>query len=155
MFPQMDIKDSAMLIKEQGQIIQNLNDLYFNGEIDLKSKQKMATEVSKEYQKMIKSAPKPSLNKTGADNPRENKPNESKEQEYCHKYGYDMMSEDEKKIFEEILGQQRDNEQEKIEQEGTYKDKMFDMDELFREEQLMEEINREQEEIHQNHRRHM
>ena len=29
------------------------------------------------------------------------------------------------------------------------------MDELFREEQLMEEINREQEEIHQNHRRHM
>ncbi len=155
MFPQMDIKDSAMLIKEQGQIIQNLNDLYFNGEIDLKSKQKMATEVSKEYQKMIKSAPKPSLNKTVVDNPRENKPNEPKEQEYRHKYGYDMMSEDEKKIFEEILGQQRDNEQEKIEQEGTYKDKMFDMDELFREEQLMEEINREQEEIHQNHRRHM
>ena len=155
MFPQMDIKDSAMLIKEQGQIIQNLNDLYFNGEIDLKSKQKMATEVSKEYQKMIKSAPKPSLNKTGADNPRENKPNEPKEQEYRHKYGYDMMSEDEKKIFEEILGQQRDNEQEKIEQEGTYKDKMFDMDELFREEQLREEINREQGEIHQNRRRHM
>ena len=115
----------------------------------------MATEVSKEYQKMIKSAPKPSLNKTVVDNPRENKPNEPKEQEYRHKYGYDMMSEDEKKIFKEILGQQRDNEQEKIEQEGTYKDKMFDMDELFREEQLMEEINREQEEIHQNHRRHM
>ena len=155
MFPQMDIKDSAMLIKEQGQITQNLNDLYFNGEIDLKSKQKMATEVSKEYQKMIKSAPKTSLNKTVVDNPRENKLNEPKEQEYRHKYGYDMMSEDEKKIFKEVLGQQRDNEQEKIEQEGTYKDKMFDMDELFREEQLMEEINREQEEIHQNHRRHM
>ena len=155
MFPQMDIKDSAMLIKEQGQIIQNLNDLYFNGEIDLKSKQKMATEVSKEYQKMINSAPKPSLNKTVVDNSRENKPNEPKEQEYRHKYGYDMMSEDEKKIFEEILGQQRDNEQEKIEQEGTYKDKMFDMDELFREEQLREEINREQGEIHQNRRRHM
>ena len=32
---------------------------------------------------------------------------------------------------------------------------MFDMDELFREEQLREEINREQEEIHQNRRRHM
>ena len=75
MFPQMDIKDSAMLIKEQGQIIQNLNDLYFNGEIDLKSKQKMATEVSKEYKKMIKYAPKPSLNNTVVDNTRENKPN--------------------------------------------------------------------------------
>lgn len=172
MFPQMDIKDSLTLIKEQGQIVQSLNDLYFNGEIDLRSKQKMTIEVIKEYQKMIKDAPRPSLDKTGADNQKENKPNvpnsNDEEQEYRHKYGYDMMSEDEKEIFEERLRQQREKEKleeerelngyqfgEKIEQEETYKDKMFDMDELFREEQIIEEINREQEEIHQNHRRHM
>lgn len=169
MFPQMDIKDSVTLIKEQGQTIQGLNDLYFNGEIDLKSKQKMTIEVIKEYQKMIKDAPRPSLDKTGADNQRENKPNVSnsngKEQQYRHKYGYDMMSEDEKEIFEEMLSQER--EKEKLEEGGdsnkyqfeekteTDKGKMFDMDELFREEQMIEEINREQEEIHQNHRRHM
>ena len=170
MFPQMDIKDSLTLIKEQGQIVQSLNDLYFNGEIDLRSKQKMTIEVIKEYQKMIKDAPRPSLDKTGADNQRENNPNVSspndEEQEYRHKYGYDMMSEDEKEIFEERLRQQREKLEEerdlngyqfgeKIEQEETYKDRMFDMDELFREEQIIEEINREQEETHQNHRRHM
>lgn len=169
MFPQMDIKDSLTLIKEQGQIVQSLNDLYFNGEIDLKSKQKMTIEVIKEYQKMIKDAPRPSLDKTGADNQKENKPNvpnsNGKEQQYRYKYGYDMMSEDEKEIFEERLRQQR--EKEKLEEERelngyqfgekieTDKGKMFDMDELFREEQMIEEINREQEEIHQNHRRHM
>lgn len=169
MFPQMDIKDSLTLIKEQGQIVQSLNDLYFNGEIDLKSKQKMTIEVIKEYQKMINDAPRPSLDKTGADNQKENKPNvansNGKEQQYRHKYGYDMMSEDEKEIFEERLRQQR--EKEKLEEERelngyqfeekteTDKGKMFDMDELFREEQMIEEINREQEEIHQNHRRHM
>ena len=169
MFPQMDIKDSVTLIKEQGQTIQGLNDLYFNGEIDLKSKQKMTIEVIKEYQRMIKDASRPSLDKTGADNQKENKPNvansNGKEQQYRHKYGYDMMNEDEKKIFEEMLSQER--EKEKLE-EGrdlnryqfeekteTDKGKMFDMDELFREEQIIEEINREQEEIHQNHRRHM
>lgn len=172
MFPQMDIKDSLTLIKEQGQIVQSLNDLYFNGEIDLKSKKKMTIEVIKEYQKMIKDAPRSSLDKTDADNQRENNPNVSssndEEQEYRHKYGYDMMSEDEKEIFEERLRQQREKEKleeerdlngyqfgEKIEQGETYKDKMFDMDELFREEQIIEEINREREEIHQNHRRHM
>ena len=118
---------------------------------------------------MIKDAPRPSLDKTGADNQKENKPNvansNGKEQQYRHKYGYDMMNEDEKKIFEEMLSQER--EKEKLE-EGrdlnryqfeekteTDKGKMFDMDELFREEQIIEEINREQEEIHQNHRRHM
>lgn len=169
MFPQMDMKDSVTLIKEQGQTIQSLNDLYFNGEIDLKSKQKMTIEVIKEYQKMIKDAPRPSLDKTGADNQRENKHNvpnsNGKEQQYRHKYGYDMMSEDEKEIFEEMLSQER--EKEKLEEGGdsnkyqfeekteTDKGKMFDMDELFREEQIIKEINREQEEIHQNHRRHM
>lgn len=190
MFPQMDVKDSSMLSKEQGQILQRLRDLHFAGEIDLKSYQKMQLEVTKEYQKMIKSAPKPNLGRTDDDNQRENNPianptTNAEEQQYQHKYDYDgMMSEEEKEIFEERLRQQREserkkhqqNEQEKPEKErleeerrdlrrhqfgekmrqmGIDKDQVLDMDELFRQQQIIEEMNREQEEIEQNHGMHM
>ena len=190
MFPQMDVKDSSMLSKEQEQILQRLRDLHFAGEIDLKSYQKMQLEVTKEYQKMIKSAPKPNLGRTDDDNQRENNPianptTNAEEQQYQHKYDYDgMMSEEEKEIFEERLRQQREserkkhqqNEQEKTEKErleeerrdlrrhqfgekmrqmGIDEDQVLDMDELFRQQQIIEEMNREQEEIEQNHGMHM
>ena len=189
MFPQMDVKDSSMLSKEQGQILQRLRDLHFAGEIDLKSYEKMQLEVTKEYQKMRKSAPKPNLGRTGDDNQRENNPNapttNAEEQQYQHKYDYDgMMSEEEKEIFEERLRQQREserkkhqqNEQEKTEKErleeerrdlrrhqfgekmrqmGIDKDQVLDMDELFRQQQIIEKMNKEPEEVECHRRIHM
>ncbi len=156
-FPQMDTKDSSMLIKEQRQLIQSLNDLYFNGEIDLGSKQKMIIEVMKEYQKMIKSAPRSGLNKTVDYNQRENNPDvpsfNNIEQQYRHKYNYDMMNEKEK--LEEDRDLNRYPFGEKMKQKDTYKNQTFDMDELFREQQIIEEIDKEQEEVNQEHRRHM
>lgn len=102
MFPQMDVKDTSMLSKEQGQVIQRLNDLWLDGEIDLKGKQKMVMEVIKEYQKMIKSAPKPIQSKTEDDNRRENNPNapstNSNEQQYQNKYGYSEMNREREEI---------------------------------------------------------
>ena len=68
----------------------------------------------------------------------------------CLTLKYDKSEEKEK--LEEGRDLNRYQFEEKTE---TDKGKMFDMDELFREEQIIEEINREQEEIHQNHRRHM
>ena len=183
MFPQMDVKDTSMLSKEQGQVIQRLNDLWLDGEIDLKSKQKMVMEVIKEYQKMIKSAPKPIQKKTEDDNQRENNPNapstNSNEQQYQNKYGYSEMNEEErerfnaryqtqttsnkkentekKKLEEERRDLRRKQFGERMKQMGIDRDQMLDMDELFRQQQIIEEMNREREEIEQieDHGMHM
>lgn len=183
MFPQMDVKDTSMLSKEQGQVIQRLNDLWIDGEIDLKSKQKMVMEVIKEYQKMIKSAPKPIQRETEDDNQRENNPNapstNSNEQQYQNKYGYSEMNEEErerfnaryqtqttsnkkentekKKLEEERRELRRKQFGERIKQMGIDREQMLDMDELFRQQQIIEEMNREREEIEQieDHGMHM
>lgn len=183
MFPQMDRKDSSMLSKEQGQVIQRLNDLYIEGELDLKSKQKMVMEVIKEYQKMIKSAPKPIQRNADADKQRENNPNapstNNNEQQYQNKYGYSEMNEEErerfnahyqtqttsskkenpekKKLEEERRELRRKQFGEKMRQMGIDKNEVLDMDELFRQQQIIEKMNREREEIEQieDHGMHM
>lgn len=183
MFPQMDRKDSSMLSKEQGQVIQRLNDLYIEGELDLKSKQKMVMEVIKEYQKMIKSAPKPIQRNADADKQRENNHNapstNNNEQQYQNKYGYSEMNEEErerfnahyqtqttsskkenpekKKLEEERRELRRKQFGEKMRQMGIDKNEVLDMDELFRQQQIIEKMNREREEIEQieNHGMHM
>lgn len=62
--PQIILKNTTELIKEQGTIIQQLNDLWFDGELDLKKSKELKNAVREKYQQMISVAPKPPKNET-------------------------------------------------------------------------------------------
>lgn len=57
--PRSVSKDTSTLRQEQGKINQQLDELYYDGKIDIKTWQTMKSEIGKEYDKMITSAPKP------------------------------------------------------------------------------------------------
>lgn len=57
MFPQMDMKDKSTLRDEQESICKQLDALYYNGQLDIKTWQAMKSEVNKEYEKLIAKAP--------------------------------------------------------------------------------------------------
>lgn len=63
MFPQMDLKDKSTLRNEQGNINKRLDELYYDGQLDIKTWQTMKTEVGKEYEKLIAKAPTPPARK--------------------------------------------------------------------------------------------
>lgn len=57
--PRLISKDTATLRKEQGIIYKQLEQLYYDGELDLKTYNSMKMEVLKEYDSMVVKAPKP------------------------------------------------------------------------------------------------
>lgn len=57
--PRLISKDTATLRKEQGFIYKQLEQLYYDGELDLKTYNSMKMEVLKEYDSMVVKAPKP------------------------------------------------------------------------------------------------
>lgn len=63
MFPQMDLKDKSTLRDEQGNINKRLDELYYDGQLDIKTWQSMKSEVGKEYEKLIAKAPTPPAKK--------------------------------------------------------------------------------------------
>ncbi|UKI26446.1 MAG: hypothetical protein L6V91_06565 [Bacilli bacterium] len=52
-------KDTATLRREQGAINKQLEQLYYDGELDLKTYNSMKMEVLREYDSMVAKAPKP------------------------------------------------------------------------------------------------
>lgn len=63
MFPQMDLKDKSTLRDEQGNINKRLDELYYDGQLDIKTWQSMKSEVGKEFEKLIAKAPTPPAKK--------------------------------------------------------------------------------------------
>lgn len=203
--PRALAKDTSQLSIEQGQVIQRLNELYFDGELDLKAKQDMVLEVIKEYEKMKKTAPKPIVrDESTYSQDKEKNPNapqspnnnsveqeetvaqplqrpyinqETKEQvEEMHKkkYGYDTMNETERRKFDDQYKAEQTEksktkvsspERKKLEEErrdlrrmqfadrmrkmGIDKEQVLDMDRLFEQQRIIEQMNLEQENLEQ------
>lgn len=70
--PQTLLKDTSTLRQEQRKINQQLDELYYDGQLDHKVWQAMKKEIRIEYDKMIASAPKP-INRTQATPPQNGK----------------------------------------------------------------------------------
>ena len=57
MFPQINLKDKSTLGLEQENLLKQLEDLYYEGELDIKTWQSMKYEIGKEYEELISKAP--------------------------------------------------------------------------------------------------
>lgn len=125
--PRMILKDRFQLSVEQGKILKELDELCYNGEIDLKSKHEFVMAVIHQYNKMKENAPKPAPIDSSAYTQKQeqnfspmsttNFDVDKIEEAYRKNFGYDMMSEEEKEIFEEKLRKQRKNKRKKHSQE--------------------------------------
>lgn len=192
--PRMILKDQSQLSVEQGEILKKLDELYYDGELDLKSKQEIVMAVINQYNKMKKNAPKPAPrdNSTYTQKQEQNPspmPNtdfnvDRVEETYRENFGYDMMTEEEKRAFDERLRQQRENErrkhqqkeQEKTEREklegerrelrrkqfaerkkamGIDQDEVIDFDDLIKQQEIIEKMNAEKQENVENFGMHM
>ena len=179
---------------EQGEILKKLDELYYDGELDLKSKQEIVMAVINQYNKMKKNAPKPAPrdNSTYTQKQEQNPspmPNtdfnvDRVEETYRENFGYDMMTEEEKRAFDERLRQQRENERrkhqqkeqekterEKLEEErrelrrkqfaerkkamGIDQDEVIDFDDLIKQQEIIEKMNAEKQENVENFGMHM
>jgi len=199
--PYPQLKNSSQLQEEHGEIAKQIEELYLEGEIDLKTKQAMNLALVAEYKKMVanaprpvKSPPHPTSNPPSDDefeqtqrqfptsNSQQPQPNqqrtekvESFEEKARKKYGYyDDMSEEEKMEFDRKLEEQRRRETtsktpvaktekekleeqrrnlrrqqfgEKLHQMGIDREQVANLDEIFREQQRIEQMRIEQEEL--------
>lgn len=121
--PKIIPKNSSTLRDEQGMINQQLQQLYQDGKLDVKTYQTMLIEVGKEYRKFIEKAPAPitDSNKPAqptsqtSNQPQDTTPQKDKERtpyispevrervEYRKRFGYDTMTDEEKEEFDARL----------------------------------------------------
>lgn len=124
--PKIELKTKQELVIEQGSIFRKIDELYDEGEIDLKTKQDIQNVIRSEYERMINNAPQVSVTnqKTNEESQNNNTesaqenidaiPEEFKEiydmifnesviREMREKYGYFEMSDEEKEFFDDKL----------------------------------------------------
>lgn len=115
--PQAIAKDTNVLSQELGNINQQLETLYYDGQLDLKTYQTMKKAVRDEYNKFSKEAPKP-VKKEETPQHQQTQSSQTtttsstttqqdKEDSFREKYGYSDMTEQEKMEFDEKLERQR------------------------------------------------
>lgn len=59
--PYVELKDSMSLQMEHGEITKKIDELWMNGEIDLKTRQQIQLDITNVYNEMIAKAPKPTM----------------------------------------------------------------------------------------------
>lgn len=169
MFPQMDLKDKSALRDEQGNINKRLDELYYDGQLDIKTWQSMKSEVGKEYEKLIAKAPTPHAKKeeekinTSNPNQTPSKPHTSREtreevvqsdmgkveQTFTPPKPKKTEETDKTKLEEQRRELRRKQFQERRKAMGLDFESDFDLDNLLRQQELIERqrIEMEAEEI--------
>lgn len=199
--PYPQLKNSSQLQVEHGEIAQQIDELYMEGKIDLKTKQAMNLTLVAEYKKLVANAPRPvktsqnptsnppapdEFEQTQRQFPTSNSPQpqphqqrtekvESFEEKARKKYGYyDDMNDSEKMDFDRKLEEQKrrettskvpvdKTEKEKLEEQrrnfrrqqfgqklhqmGIDREQVANLDEIFRQQEIMERMRAEQEEL--------
>jgi len=190
--PRVVPKDTSTLRNEQGMINQQLQQLYQDGKLDVKTYQSMLIEVGKEYRKFIEKAPKPVDDKKTSQpttqtstQPQDTTPKKDKERtpyispevrekvEYRKRFGYDTMTDEEKREFDERLDRDYAQQKKKVtpsqdkekreleEQRRELRRNQFraraesmgldeygvDLESIFREQEIIEQSRRSVEEV--------
>ena len=196
--PYPQLKNSSQLQVEHGEIAQQIDELYLEGKIDLKTKQAMNLTLVAEYKKLVANAPRPvktpqnptsnppapdEFEQTQRQFPTSNSPQqqphqqrtekvESFEEKARKKYGYDDMSPEEKANFDKDtekamkqtkkavpdktekkeLEEQRRNLRrqqfgQKLHEMGIDREQVANLDEIFRQQEIMDKMRAEQEEL--------
>ena len=154
--PRQTLKDTSALRQEQGAIFKQLEQLYYDGELDLKTYNNMKMEILKEFDGMVAKAPKPvqppvrdnseytqqqEQNPTPVQHPYINQDvrEQVEESELRKKYGYDEMSPEEKERFDSNIKRKFTKQPEKKkEQEPTDKTKLEEQRRELRRKQFEE-----------------
>ena len=170
--PRRILKDTSRLAQELGLNKRKLEQLFYDGKLDMKSYNKMTIAIINEYHQMQKSAPKPKTtappskdddeffqrqeqNPTPVPQPyRQEVKHHTEKKEVEHKsqstsHQHTEKSQDRKKLEEERRDLRRKQFEERAKAMGIDTSKVANLDEIFRQQQMIEQqrLMQEQEEI--------
>ena len=164
--PRSVSKDTATLRREQGAINKQLEQLYYDGELDLKTYNSMKMEVLREYDSMVAKAPKPTQtparddstftqqqeqNPTPVQHPYIN-PNVREKVEQREFHSQEPQSGEKKKLEEQRRELRRKQFEERARAMGLDLNQIANLDNLFIQQEMIEQQSIEETEELEEHR---